>query len=211
MTATPLSTDTSAAAGPPPSPTTAAGESDRTTAPPIITTRVTNALDALPPLTIGGTDAPVSSAGGNTLGSGLLTAEVVRPVVPSPTFGTLRLVPTNRSANLTAAVAATRVTIELTLSQPGMGAFVLDTAGSDSPLTVSRDAAQGLFTVSGPAGAVRDALPWLRFGFSRSAAGRNDTTVTVALTADGGPRQTMVVRVSDIAEINTAPKAWLGA
>ncbi len=167
----------------------------------ILTTRVTNALDALPPLTPG-TDASITSAGGNiTLSSGPLTAEVFRPA--SPSSGSLRLVPTNRSANFS---VAPRVNIELTLSQPGIGAFVLDTA-RDGPLTVSRDAAQGLFTVSGPAGAVRDALPWLRFGFSPSAAGRNDTTVTVALTADGGPRQTMVVRVSDVAEINTAPKA----
>ncbi len=184
-------------------------ELERTTpAPPpttsIVTTRVVNVLDALPPLA-SGTDAPISSVGSNTtLSSGFLAAEVFRPA--SPSSGTLRLVPTNRSANFTMAAVSAHVTIELTLSQPGIGAFVLD-AAANGPVTISRDAAQGLFTVSGPAGAVRDALPWLRFGFSPSAAGRNDTTVTVALTADGGPRQTMVVRVSDVAEINTAPKA----
>ena len=181
--------------------TTAVTESATTfpPAPTSITTRAASIFDALPPLA-SGIDTP-TSAGNATLTSLVVTADVFRPIPSSS--GVLRLLPANRSSTLGATAA--RVTIELTLSQPGIGVFVLD-AGSNG-VTVTRDAVLGLFTVSGPAAAVRDAIPWLRFGFSRSAAGRNDTTVTVALSADAGPRQTMVVRVSDIAEINTGPQA----
>ena len=167
-------------------------------------------VESLPPLSPGASIPVAVASDSKTLAavSQSLRLDVYRPAVTSA--GELKVSLVDAAAPPSKWATAPTIHVEFTVGPPGVGAFTLG-GGETEGVSVERDAVNGLFAISGPASAIRDALPTLRFGFSAAARALvNDTSVTVAFAAAGAPRQIFAARVSDVAEINTPPRVVMG-